>query len=448
MTLRKITLFSLLAFSQVTSAQVTSAQIINTGGIVNQVGQLPSTIADINNRLSKGIVEKPFSLTSLPPIKDVITEPLDTLPKTLTIGADITKPSLIEVEVEEGWRAIKQQWMVLADAQSEQALIHLGATIESSKVYLGLGLKVLHFTVPEAFDGKQHLANHLSAESLATLDRNHVYQAQNKTVSTDTAASTHQGAVCDRPVNIGMIDSAITQQHRAFKEAKITAKSFLVKGLTSPSQHGTAVASVLVGKADELSPLLPEAQLYSAEVFYQQSNYAQGATLSAMIEALNWLVEQKVWVINMSLAGPDNRILQRVITAATKKGAYIVAAAGNEGPAAAPVYPAGYAEVTAVSAIDAKFQPYRWSNRGDYIEYSALGVNVISAQAHQQLGKESGTSMAAPVVSAALACLLAEQQKNGRVVREELLTYFSKQAIDIGPKGRDHIYGFGAINRN
>ncbi|WP_158966184.1 S8 family serine peptidase [Paraglaciecola sp. L3A3] len=442
MILSKVTFFSLLAFSQ-----ITSAQLVNTSGIVNQVGQIPGTIERISDRLPKPKIDTPFALTSLPPIEDVITEPLDLLPKTLPIGTNVSKPVLIEVEVENGWRAIKNQWMVLADAKSEQALIKLGATIRSSKVYQGLGLNLLHFTVPDRFDGKPQLAQHLTAESRATLDRNHIYQAQNKTTHAATTTETTQAAVCEAAVKIGMIDSAINQQHRAFKAAKITAKSFLVAGLTSPTHHGTAVASVLVGKADQLSPLLPNAQLYSAQVFYQQSDYAQGATLSAMIEALDWLVEEKVWVINMSLAGPDNSILQRVISAATDKGAFIVAAAGNEGPAATPVYPAGYAEVTAVSAIDAKYQPYRWSNRGDYIDYAALGVNVLTAQAKQGLGKESGTSMAAPVVSAALACLLNQSTDIHNDGRKEVLTNLSKQAIDMGPKGRDPIYGFGAIRR-
>lgn len=443
MTFSKITILSLLAFTH-----ISSAQLVKTDAIVNQVRQLPDTIKQIDQRLPEPQIDIPFVLTNLPPIKDVVTKPLHQLPKTLPIGVDTSKPVLIEVELESGWRAIKNQWMVLADTKSLQALIQLGATIESNKVYQGLGLNLLHFTVPEAFDRKSLLAQHLTAQSLATLDRNHIYQAQNNPSQANTSPQIIQTAVCDTPVKIGMVDSAIAQQHRAFANAKITSKSFLIDGLNSPSQHGTAVASVLVGKADQLSPLLPNAQLYSAEVFYQQSDYAQGATLSAMVAAINWLVEKNVAVINMSLAGPDNNILRRVIAAATDKGAFIVAAAGNEGPAATAVYPAGYAEVTAISAIDVNDQPYRWSNRGDYIDYAALGVNVLTAQTNQGLGKESGTSMAAPVVSAALACLLAKQSTSKDLERERILTQLSKQAIDMGPKGRDPIYGYGAINRH
>jgi minor extracellular protease Epr len=137
-----------------------------------------------------------------------------------------------------------------------------------------------------------------------------------------------------------------------------------------------------------------------------------------------------------------------VISVATSKGAFIVAAAGNEGPAATTVYPAGYENVIAVSAFDQQHRAYRWSNRGDYIDYSALGVNVLSAQPRQGLGKESGTSMAAPVVSAALVCLLAEHKKHNKLNRVTVLTNLSDRAIDLGPKGRDPIFGRGGIERN
>ncbi|WP_351125486.1 S8 family serine peptidase, partial [Shewanella sp. T24-MNA-CIBAN-0130] len=82
--------------------------------------------------------------------------------------------------------------------------------------------------------------------------------------------------------------------------------------------------------------------LYSAEVFYRQSEYAQGATLFAIVEALNWLVSNKIPVINMSLTGPNNAILEASITAAIKQNVLIVAAAGNQGPASQPLYPGAY----------------------------------------------------------------------------------------------------------
>ena len=448
MTLRKMILASLLAFSQ-----ITSAQIINTDALGKQVDQLQRTTQRMENRLSQSINTRPFSLSTLPPITDLVTEPLTKLPKSLSIGPDLLNPILIDVEVEQGFRAVKNQWIVLADSHSEQILIGLDARIESSQSYAGLGLILLRFTVSDELNSKQALAKYLPTNTIETLDRNHIYRVQNrqslpKNSKIITETATNAGQMCDTAVRIGMIDSAIDKTHRAFATTKINAKSFLANNLASPSLHGSAVASVFIGNTEELTPLLPQAELYSAEVFYRQSDFSQGATLSAMIEALNWMLEQEVAVINMSLAGPDNKILERVINATTDKGAFIVAAAGNEGPAAATVYPAGYENVIAVSAIDKQQQPYRWSNRGDYIDYSALGVNVLSAQPQQSLGKESGTSMAAPVVSAALTCLLFEHTKHNKLNRATVLAQLLDQAVDLGPKGRDPIFGVGAIQRH
>ncbi len=448
MTLHRVALASLLVFSH-----TTSAQIVNTDTLVKQVGQLQRTTQQVESRLGQSISAPPFSLSTLPPISELVTEPLAKLPKFLPIGPDLSNPILVDVEVEDGFRAVENQWIVLADPHSKQVLIRLGANIESSQYYAGLGLTLLRFTVPVLLNTKQALAKHLPTDTFATLDRNHIYQVQSRQSlpidsHTRPDIKLNNSHMCETLLRIGMIDSAIDKTHRAFSKANIKVKSFLANNLSSPSLHGSAVASVLIGNTAALTPLLPKAVLYSAEVFYRQSEFTQGATLSAMIEALNWMLEQDVEVINMSLAGPDNRILERVISVATSKGAFIVAAAGNEGPAATTVYPAGYENVIAVSAFDQQHRAYRWSNRGDYIDYSALGVNVLSAQPRQGLGKESGTSMAAPVVSAALVCLLAEHKKHNKLNRANVLTNLSDRAIDLGPKGRDPIFGRGGIERN
>ncbi|MFT5996617.1 MAG: minor extracellular protease Epr, partial [Glaciecola sp.] len=350
---------------------------------------------------------------------------------------------------------VKNQWIVIADENTKSKLLAVGASIQSSRSYEGLKLSLLRFTVPDNLDSKQALANYLTAVALATLDRNHIYQAQSQPpISKVNEAEKVQVQVNQRPLNalfcatalrIGMIDSAVDQAHPVFINAKITAKSFLSGNLKSPTLHGTAVASVLLGKIHNQPPLLKGAHLYSAEVFYRQSDYAQGATLHAIIEAINWLIEENVTVINMSLAGPDNVVLNAVINAAHRQGAFIVAAAGNEGPAADAVFPAGYKEVIAVSAVDHHQQPYRWSNQGTYIDFAALGVDVLTAQSQQRTGLESGTSMAAPVVSAALACMLASIDDSTTVNRIALLNSFAEKAIDLGPEGKDPVFGFGLI---
>ncbi len=426
------------------------AQQLSTGNVIGQVSVIERTANDITRRLDNPPVIAPFALSALPDIDKVITEPLNALPATLAITTTAGKSLWFDVEVEDGWRAVQGQWLLLADNISKKHLIEHGAQIISEYRYTRLGLALLRFSVPAAFDSKQALSNILSDQAALSLARNHIYQVQNRAslpevnlANKSINSLNNTIPVCDFDVKVGIVDSAIDTKHSAFKSADITEKSFLPNDLNASVQHGTVIASLLVGESKQLVPLLPKGKVYSAQVFYQQSDYAQGATLSAIISGINWLLEQNVTVINMSLAGPDNQILHSVLNAAIAKGAIVIAAAGNEGPAAPPMYPAAYQDVIAVSAIDKNQQAYRWSNRGDYVDYSALGVNVLTAKSGQRIGRESGTSIAAPQVTAAIACLTATHGKD----KKKILDKLNVSAVDLGPKGKDPIYGIGAILR-
>ncbi|TWX73682.1 S8 family serine peptidase [Colwellia sp. C1TZA3] len=432
-----------------------SAQQLPTGAVLGQINTIERTVGNITRQLDRPTLA-PFELSNLPNIDNISTEPLDALPATLAITTTAGNNLWLDVEVESGFRAIQRQWLLLADDSSKKHLLEHGALIITESRYADLGMTLLRFNVPKALDSKQALSDILSTQATLSLARNHIYQAQSQTsqrldenliynnITNEKITPLNRvNSACELAVKVGLVDSAIDTKHSAFKHADITEKSFLPDDLAASLQHGTVIASLLVGQSTQLVPLLPQGKIYSAQVFYQQSDYAQGATLSAIIAGINWLLEQNVQVINMSLAGPDNQILHSVLSAASAKGAIVIAAAGNEGPAAPPMYPAAYQDVIAVSAIDKDQQPYRWSNRGDYVDYSALGVNVLTAQSGQRVGRESGTSIAAPYVTATLACLALNSGEN----KQDLLDKLNDLAVDLGPKGKDPIYGVGAVFR-
>ena len=92
-----------------------------------------------------------------------------------------------------------------------------------------------------------------------------------------------------------------------------------------------------------------------------------------------------------------------MIQSAQARGIVVVAAVGNEGPASGPLYPAAYEGVIGVTAVNANGVPYRWANRGPYVDIAAEGVNVLVAAPDGGEQRDSGTSLAAPIVSAFLA---------------------------------------------
>ena len=441
----------LISFTLVCYCGTANAQLIDhlenqVNGIARELDIQDQVGKTIEDELSaKQIINNPV----VNPLADVLVQTTDKLGNQLAALPILNRkgsPVFTEVSVENNWRAVEREWVLLIDQSELKALAVLDAEIIEQTNFTHLGLQLVRFRVPENLDSPVALKKYLPEHLYRQLDRNHIYNPQASTIknsntkSPNSTTSALSHSFCNQPATIGMIDTAINTEHTAFAKSHIKTKNFISDDFDAPRAHGTAVAGVLVGQGDQLTPLLPTATLLSASVFYPRNEYAEGATLINLVHALNWLVEEKVRVINMSLAGPDNKILAMAIQKTIQTGVIIVAAAGNEGPAAPPVYPAAYENVIAVTAVDKKQLIYRWANRGDYIDFAALGVNVLTARSDGSFGYETGTSMAAPLVTAAVACV-DSSVKNPVDIYAQL----KQHVLDLGKPGRDPVFGDGLL---
>jgi subtilisin family serine protease len=176
--------------------------------------------------------------------------------------------------------------------------------------------------------------------------------------------------------------------------------------------------------------------------FDPDASGAQGSTFK-IIKGLDWAVQNRGRIINMSFAGPPDPALHRVLQAAYKKGIVLIAAAGNAGPKSPPLYPAAYREVIAVSATDAEDKLLEQSNRGRQIEIAAPGKDILVALPDGGVDVSSGTSYSAAEVSGVAALLIDRDRK---LTPEKLRRLLEKTAKDIGPKGRDQLFGYGLVN--
>lgn len=213
--------------------------------------------------------------------------------------------------------------------------------------------------------------------------------------------------------HIGLIDSGVgadvpTVVQRSFVGANPVAAA-----------HGTTIAGLL-------STAAPGARIYAADIY---GGAPTGGASSALARALAWLATQDVRVINVSLVGPRNRIVESVIANLVARGLIIVAAVGNDGPAAAPLFPASYPGVVGVTAVDGRERVLIEAGRGEQVDFAALGV----------YGRARGTSYAAPIVAGQLA-VLASDRRGERSISE-----LAQRARDLGANGRDEVYGFGLI---
>jgi subtilisin family serine protease len=241
-----------------------------------------------------------------------------------------------------------------------------------------------------------------------------------------------------------MIDTVIDKNHPALQGRIIIQRHFLGKNKQSAqSDHGTAVAAILVGRSlgDGMAGLLPSATLYAADIFEKVGKNRKRGTMYGILKGLDWLATVRVHVINMSIAGPANVVFNYVIKKGMKKGLVLVAAAGNGGPRAKPAWPAAHPDVASVTAIDRRMSVYRYANRGAYIDFAAPGVNVPTAS-HNGKTYKTGTSFAAPYISAMTALMVAQgRQRDIGVLRRKLQRY----AVDLGQPGRDPIFGWGLV---
>ena len=243
-----------------------------------------------------------------------------------------------------------------------------------------------------------------------------------------------------RGIRIGAIDSALDPQNPALKGAAIVQQQFTSgKPPSTDIAHGTAIAAMLVGRADGsmVTGLLRGATLYHASIFQDGKN-GPSANAADFLRGLNWLLKSGVTVINASVTSPSrNMVVVYAMSLLSSHQAVLVAAAGNSGPSGPPVYPAAIPSALAVTAVSASGRAYRYANAGDYIDIAAPGINLPTTSAKIT----SGTSLAVPFVTAALARLV--QVCGISPVEGEAM--LETHARDLGAIGWDPRFGWGLL---
>ena len=225
---------------------------------------------------------------------------------------------------------------------------------------------------------------------------------------------------------LGLIDGEAAVGHPAFASAGVEQRNFS-PGRDTVSAHGTAVASLMIGQAPGFSGVAPGARLYAADVY---SAGPTGGSADAIVRALDWMAANRVPVINVSLVGPANLLLEAAIRALGVRGELVVAPVGNDGPAAPPQYPASYPGVVAVTAVDAKGRLLPEAGRASHVDFAALGAGVTVAKPAGGYDRVRGTSFAAPVVAGRLGLLLHEPDP---VRSGEAISSLAARARRAGP---------------
>ena len=229
---------------------------------------------------------------------------------------------------------------------------------------------------------------------------------------------------------MGLIDGGVAR-HSAI--AMPVEQRGFARGAPVASSHGTAIASLISDSLKPRSRGLLAADIYGSD--------PAGGNATAIARALGWMVQRDVPVVTISLVGPDNNLLGRAVRAAQQKGMLVVAAVGNDGPAAPPLYPAAYPGVIGVTGVDARRRVLPESGRGKQVAFAAPGADLLAAGTGGY-AIVRGTSFAAPLVAGLLAGHLA---RRAPAAGAQAIEWLRAEATDLGAPGPDGVFGNGLV---
>lgn len=282
------------------------------------------------------------------------------------------------------------------------------------------GLVSVTLQTPARLSAKAAMRRLLEAAPGLLADYDHLFEPAGGTLLPTSTAALAVASPLPGPAGrtIVMIDGGVAA-HSSLEGASIIQQGFA--GQAKPTGHGTAIASLLVGRDGAFRGAANGARLFVADV-YGGSPAAGSAT--AIVRALAWAASKKPDAISISLVGPSNLLLQRAVAILATRGVRMVAAVGNDGPAAPVQYPAAYPGVIAVTAVDGRDRALPEAGKAAHLDFAAPGADMAAALPGRGYAKVRGTSFAAPLVAARVAATGSSQalireaaRGNGKVGR-------------------------------
>ena len=245
-------------------------------------------------------------------------------------------------------------------------------------------------------------------------------------------------------IRVAVVDTGVNTAHEVFA-GRLTGD---VSAIGDDNGHGTAVAGIIAQNTPSNVKILPLKAL----------DENKKGSIENVVEAVNTAVSEGAQIINMSLGISREEadeaeytqykaLVGEAIRTAKEAGCIIVVSAGNEAGggkdiASSGEFPACLDNVITVSAINENKERYEFSNFGDAVDFCAPGEDISCASITESAPYQylSGTSMAAPFISSALAYL---KMYNSSLSADELIRLLEGCTDDLGAKGKDPYFGKG-----
>lgn len=227
-------------------------------------------------------------------------------------------------------------------------------------------------------------------------------------------------------VHVYVVDSGITPKHPEFA-GRIGKGTYTNGGsLKDCYGHGTHVAGTI---ASNTYGIAPDAIVHPVRVL----DCAGGGSTSSILAGLNWVARNapRDAIVNLSLRGSYSAALNSAVRDLVRSGRIVVTASGNDGTDACKYSPGSESAALNIGATDTRDREASFSNFGECVDMYAPGVAIRSTDFAGGTSRlESGTSMAAPHVSAVAAVLWQSNPKlSGEQIQAKLLQQATRGAV-------------------
>jgi subtilisin family serine protease len=260
-------------------------------------------------------------------------------------------------------------------------------------------------------------------------------------------------------ITVAVVDTGVAAAHEDLNGAVLAGTDLASdaaqydpahNGMVDPAGHGTHVAGIIAAHVNNgrgVAGAAPGVKILPVRVLDAHG----GGYSDDVANGIIWAVDHGARVVNLSLGGGDSPGMHAAVQYAVQKNVVVVGAAGNNGQGDnSPSYPAAYSETIAVASVGSTLAHEAYSNTGSYVDLAApggdAGNGVVSTYGGARANDYqwmAGTSMATPYVSAAAALVLA---KNHSLKPAAVQSLLESTATDLGPPGRDNLYGVGLVN--